>query len=185
MFANYEKMIDLTKGAIIVWDVQEALVSRIFNREEFVSNLQKIIKSGREKGVPILYTRITPLPEKFESPLRKNSGMSRFEPGDIIKEVYPIEGEMVINKNTASIFVGTNFELLARNYGITTLFLTGIATEMGIETTARHSLALGILPVIIADAVSSMDKEAHERSLLNMGKLMPVLKTENFLKMLK
>lgn len=182
MFQNIQSQIKREKSALVVWDVQEALVSSIFNREEFLSNLAKIIKRAREINIPIFYSKITPLPDRFESPLRRAAGFGKFELGDIVKEVYPEKSDIVINKNTASLFIGTNFELMIRNAGINTLYFTGIATEIGVETSARHGQNLGFITIIVKDAVSSRDKEAHERSLQNMSRLMPVITTDEFLK---
>ena len=181
MFHNLHSQIKREKSALIVWDVQEVLVSSIFNKDEFLSNLVKVIAKSRESGIPIFFSKITPLPEKYESPLRKAAGFSSFEPGDIVKEVYPQKTDVVLNKNTASIFIGTNFELMIRNSGINTLYFTGIATEMGVETSARHAQNLGFIPVIIQDAVSSRDREAHERSLKNLSKMLPIITTSDFL----
>jgi len=184
MDENTERTIKNGKMALIVWDVQEVLVSKIFNKEEFINNLRKLIRKAREVNIPIFYTKITPLPEKFESPIRKLSGFGKFNPGDIVKEVYPEEGDIVLNKNTASIFTGTNFEIMTRNAGINILAFTGIATEIGVETSARHAQTLSYFPIIIEDAVSSGDKDAHERSLKNMAKLMPVIKHEELLRIM-
>jgi nicotinamidase-related amidase len=184
MDENTERIIKNGKMALIVWDVQEVLVSKIFNKEEFINNLRKLIRKAREVNIPIFYTKITPLPEKFESPVRKLSGFGKFNPGDIVKEVYPEEGDMVLNKNTASIFTGTNFEIMTRNAGINILAFTGIATEIGVETSARHAQTLSYFPIIIEDAVSSGDKDAHERSLKNMAKLMPVIKYEELFRIM-
>jgi nicotinamidase-related amidase len=185
MMPNYEKLIRRDGSALIVWDVQEALISRIFNKDEFLGNVKKLISEARKLSIPVFYTKITPLPEKFESPVRKAAGFGRFQPGEISGEILPASDDIVLNKNTASIFIGTNFELMARNAEIRTLIFTGIATEMGIETSARHAQNLGFLPVIVEDGVSSGDREAHERSLKNLAKLMPVIKTENLIRALK
>jgi nicotinamidase-related amidase len=166
-----KKFIRKDNSILVVWDVQEALVNSIFNKEEFLQKLKEIISEARQYNVPIVYTKITPLPERFQSPYMRRS----FNPGDIVKDVYPQSSDVVLNKNTASIFVGTNFELMLRNAGIQTIVFTGIATDIGVETSARHAQALGYLPVIAKEAVSSSDKEAHERSLANMSKLMLVL----------
>ena len=184
MFQNLQGMIKREKSALVVWDVQEALVSMIFNKEEFLSNLVKIVNKTRESRVPIFYSKITRLPDVFESPTRKASSFGKFEPGDIVKEIYPEKSDIVINKNTASFFVGTNFELMIRNAGINTLYFTGIATEMGVESSARHAQNLGFIPVIIQDAVSSMNKESHERSLTNLSRMMPTITTEEFIRVI-
>ncbi|BCU68906.1 isochorismatase family cysteine hydrolase [Stygiolobus caldivivus] len=166
-----KKFITKKNSVLVVWDVQEALVNSIFNKDTFLAKLKELISSARQNDVPIVYTKITPLPERFQPAyMRRN-----FNPGDIVKDVYPQGGDVVLNKNTASIFVGTNFELMLRNAGIQTIVFTGIATDIGVETSARHAQTLGFLPVIAKEAVSSADKEAHERSLANMSRLMLVL----------
>jgi|BEDMetMinimDraft_2_1075160.scaffolds.fasta_scaffold02613_2 nicotinamidase-related amidase len=172
-----KKLIRKDNSVLVVWDVQETLVNSIFNKEEFISKLKELIEAARKYSVPIVYTKITPYPDKFQPRYFRRS----FNPGDIIKEVYPEEGDVVLNKNTPSIFVGTNFELMLRNVGITTIVFTGIATNIGVETSARHAQALGFLPVIAKEAVSSSDKEAHERSLANLSKLMPVLSNKEII----
>lgn len=184
MMPNYEKFIRKDGSALIIWDVQETLVSRIFNKDEFLENVRKLLSEARKRNIPVFYTKITPLPERFESPVRKAAGFGRFQPGEINESISPSGEDIIINKNTASIFIGTNFELMARNANIKTLIFTGIATEIGIETSARHAQNLGFLPVIVEDGVSSGDREAHERSLKNMAKLMPVMKTDSLIKIL-
>ncbi|MEL9991189.1 MAG: isochorismatase family cysteine hydrolase [Thermoproteus sp.] len=174
-----KKFIRRSNSVLVVWDVQEALVNMIFNRDEFLAKLKELIDGARRYNVPIVYTKITPFPPRFASPFRR----SGWDPGDIHKEVYPKEGDVVLNKNTTSIFVGTNFELLLRNAGLTTIVFTGIATDIGVETSARHAQALGFLPVIAKEAVSSGDKDAHERSLANMARLFPVLTNAEILEL--
>lgn len=66
--------------------------------------------------------------------------------------------------------------------GITTLIFTGIATEFGVESSARDASNRGFYPVVVSDCVSSMDKEAHERSLKNLDKLAIVKSSGELLK---
>ena len=95
--------------------------------------------------------------------------------------IEPEGNDIVIPKNTASIFVGTNFELLLRNAGITAIVFTGIATEYGVESSARDASNRGFFPVIISDAVSSFDKEGHARSLENLKNMMIVLTSDEII----
>jgi nicotinamidase-related amidase len=96
--------------------------------------------------------------------------------------VQPGHTDIVLEKSTASIFIGTNFEYMMRNHNITTLIFTGIATEMGIESSARDASNRGFYPVVVSDCVSSLDKDAHERSLKTMAKLFIVETADNILK---
>ena len=171
------------RTALLVWDVQNMLVESIFNREEFLSNERKVISAARQKGVPVFFSRITPLPEKFDSPVRKfmvkrrNLALKQV-PNSHDLTIEALKDELVIPKNTTSIFIGTNFEQVLRNGGISTILFTGIATEMGIESSARDAFNRGFYPVIISDAVSSMNEEAHRRSLENLKSLLIVLKAD-------
>ena len=187
MLSQVKDYLSPTQTALIVWDVQEALVASVFNKEDFLRKISELVDTARTKGISVFYTKIVRLPEKFESKARlamwkegKGRG-SRFEPGDIAREIYPKDGDVVLNKYTGSIFVGTSFEYMARNAALSSLVFSGIATNMGVESSARHALNLGFLPVIAKEAVSSSDKDAHLRSLANMGKLMPVLSNEEIL----
>jgi nicotinamidase-related amidase len=67
-----------------------------------------------------------------------------------------------------------------RDRGIKTLIFTGIATEFGVESSARDASNRGFFPVVVSDCVSSSDKEAHERSLKNLEKIVIVEKSEIF-----
>jgi nicotinamidase-related amidase len=67
---------------------------------------------------------------------------------------------------------------MIRNAGITTIIFTGIATELGVESSARDALNRDFYPVIVSNAVSSSDKDAHLRSLQNMEKFLTVVSTD-------
>jgi len=141
---------------------------------------------------------ITPLPENFMSSWYVYSMMRRFNVDDARKlpsfmmpgsqesmipgTIEPKQGDMVLEKSFASIFLGTNFEFMLRNRGISTIIFTGIATEMGVESSARDASNRGFYPVVVSDCVSSMDRGAHERSLTNMHRLFIVEDSGTILK---
>ncbi len=168
------------RSALVLWDIQKMLVDSIFNKDEFLRNIQRLAAAAHEKKIPVFLTKITPLPERFESPGRKY--MMRNRPRGFAQApdaydlvISPERDDTVINKNTASIFVATNFELLVRNAGISTVVFTGIATEIGIESSARDAMNRGFFPVIVSDAVSSRDRDAHLRSLENLKNMIPLV----------
>jgi nicotinamidase-related amidase len=186
IYENLREIVGPDHSCLVVWDVQNRLVDGIFNKQEFMVGLENLIEKCRAK-MPVVYTMITPAPRPFASSWNLYSMMRRFNvkdikdlppfmpPGskerEIPKAVEPREGDVVIEKPTASIFIGTNFENLMRSRGINTLIFTGIATEMGVETSARDASNRGFYPVVVSDCVSSMDKEAHERSLRNLARI--------------
>jgi len=187
---QFAEFIEPTKCAVVMWDVQNMLVDKIFNKDEFLSNAKNLHSIATTKKVPVFFTKITPLPERFESPARKFFMKNRprniqFTPDGFNLVIKPLEGDIILNKNTASIFVGTNFELVMRNAGLSTIIFSGISTELGIESSARDALNRGFFPVVVRDAVSSSNREAHERSLQNLANMMLLLSTDELLALWK
>ena len=90
---------------------------------------------------------------------------------NILEDISPQDEDILIEKPTASIFIGTYFEQMMKNRSINTIIFTGIATEIGVESSARDAANRGFYPAIAEDCVSSMDKDAHSRSLENMKKM--------------
>ena len=89
----------------------------------------------------------------------------QFPPEDMDFAIKPKQEEIVINKHTASIFIDTGFERMLRNAGIITVVFTGIATEFGIESSARDAFNRGFYSVVVSDYVSSPDNNGHEDHL--------------------
>src|SRR3954452_22167742 len=190
IYSTIQEIVDPAHTALVVWDVQKMLVDFIFNKEEFINNINLLIESARRTNVPIFYTSVEMLPTKYESSARlytfnklfakmqqqqQRPQQSRSENMDLSPAVDRKEGEMVITKHTASIFIGTDFERMVRNAGITTIIFTGIATEFGVESSARDALNRDFYSLIVSDAVSSSDKDAHTRSLQNMENFLTVV----------
>ena len=85
------------------------------------------------------------------------------------------EDDILITKHTASVFIGTDFERMIRNAGITTIIFSGISTELGVESSTRDALNRDFYTVIVSNAVSLSDKDAHTRSLQNMEIFLTVI----------
>jgi DNA-binding GntR family transcriptional regulator len=79
-----------------------------------------------------------------------------FEPGP---------GEVVIEKTAPSLFHNTPADARLRAGGIRALVLAGVATDIGIDFTARHAMALGYFPIVAEDAVGGFTEAAHEHAM--------------------
>jgi len=185
VYTNVEEILDPSHTALVVWDVQNLLVDKIFNKQEFMNNLISTVELARKSNVPVFFTRIQMLPSQFESPSRlytfSKLGLDRIgQPSaeDMALIIKPDQNEIVIDKHTASIFIDTGFERMIRNAGIVTIVFTGIATEFGVESSAREALSRGFYSVVVSDIASSPDREAHGRSLENMEKMMTVINSK-------
>jgi nicotinamidase-related amidase len=67
--------------------------------------------------------------------------------------------------DTMSAFEGTPLDIVLRDCGVRTYLITGVALEIGIEPTVRHSADLGYVPAVVRDACGAGDAEAARRSL--------------------
>ncbi len=181
LYTSLKDIVDPKHTCLVVWDVQNILVNAIFNRDQFLKSLTAFVEAARKNRVLIVYTKITPLPVSVDAPWRVYMNMKRFgvdEPkklrqwlvpgtpeAEIAEAVKPAADDIVLNKHTGSVFIGTYFEYYMMNRGISTILFTGIATEIGIAASARDSGNRGFYTVVLSDCVSSADKEMHEATL--------------------
>ena len=190
VYDTLEEILYPQHTALVLWDTIDAFTKMAFNREEFVKNLNNLVEAARNSNIPIFFTTIQVLPKRFESSVTtytmRKLGFDRlFE--QIKSEtmeftIKPIQDEMVIHKHTASIFIDTGFERMLRSAGVITVIFTGIATECGIESSARDAFSRGFYSVVASDCVSSPNKERHERSIENMKSLLTVIESKEILK---
>ena len=161
IYEDLKEIVDARHSCLVVWDVQNGLVNRIFNKEEFISNLKRLIDIVRNT-MPVAYTLITPLPREFQSSWSMYNMMRRYnvkevdklplfmQPGSLEREipeaVKPAKGDILLDKSTASIFLGTDFELMMRNRRITTLAVHGHSDRDGDRVLGARCLEQGILP---------------------------------------
>lgn len=198
IFESPEEIARPEHTALVLWDCQNGLVNNIFNREEFLANLKTLLTAARRQQIPVVYTKITPWPADYRSAWTVYQGMKRYgvddpskipvfmKPGsneaEIHTEVAPVEGEVILNKYSPNIFFGTIFEQMMRCRGVQTILFTGIATEIGVEHSAREAAIRGFYSVVVSDCVSSSDKTLHEMALKIMGRICMVLPSKEVMK---
>ena len=188
VYNTIEEILDPSHTALVVWDVQHGSTKIIFNKEEFSKNLNFVVELARKsKNIPIFFTPIQMLPKRFESSaiiyalgkLGFDRLFEQFTAEDMDFTIKPNQDELVMNKHTGSIFIDTGFERMLRNAGIITVVFTGIATEGGVESSARDAFNRGFYSVVVSDCVSSPSKEGHERSLENMKNLITIINSKD------
>ena len=90
---------------------------------------------------------------------------------ELIGPLAPADGELVIDKNTSSAFNSTGFEWLLRNLEVETLVVTGMATDMCVETTARDAADRGFNVIVVEDATATFFEHHHRAALSGFARV--------------
>ncbi len=101
---------------------------------------------------------------------------------DFVPEIALLRADFVIVKRQWGAFHGTELDLQLRRRGVDTIVLTGVATNFGVESTAREAWQYGYSVLVAEDAVSSVGEAMHKFSIENiLPRLARIRSTEEIL----
>jgi nicotinamidase-related amidase len=83
----------------------------------------------------------------------------------IVEDLAGHPGDILVTKHNWGAFHGTDLDVQLRRRGVTQIVLTGIATSIGVESTARAAHEHGYHVTVATDAVTDSDPEAHRGSV--------------------
>jgi biuret amidohydrolase len=175
-----EEVCDPQRLALLVYDMQVGILGQIANPDKVTRQVLKVLTTARNACVRVFFSRHLSLPKELmgmfqfrmamawqrtNSPEQINPWFLRDAPGfQITPELLPRPSEGVFDKLTMSAFEGTWLDFALRDCAINALIIVGVATEIGIEPTARHGADLGYIPVLVTDACGGGNEEAATRS---------------------
>ncbi|MEU9458082.1 isochorismatase family protein [Streptomyces sp. NPDC058322] len=154
------------RTALVVIDLQKGIVGRETAHPVagIVANSVALADAFRAKGLPVVLVHVVDgAPGRNETPM--GGGRPPADWADIVPELGPRDGDIVVTKRTWGAFHGTDLDLRLRRGGITQVVLAGIATSIGVESTARSAYEHGYNVTIATDAVTDMDADAHRNSV--------------------
>jgi nicotinamidase-related amidase len=117
------------------------------------------------------------LPDASDAPLHMRKLFVEFRnhlgsrEHEIVDELKPLPGEHVLRKTTNGAFASTNIDSLLRALGCDQLYLTGVSTNMCVETTAREAADRGYGVTLIEDACGTTHEDLHLVTMRNFQRL--------------
>lgn len=159
--------------ALVVVDLQRGIVSTPtfpHPTDVVVRNAALLADAQRRAGGLVVLVRVRPWDGKDALRPITDAGQpvaGAPPPGyaEIVPELAGHAGDLVVTKRQWGAFYGTELDLQLRRRGIRTVFLCGIATPMGVESTARDAFERGYEQVFVEDAISARSVQEHEHPM--------------------
>jgi len=181
----------LTKDrtALVVVDMQRAFLSAdgslakagidIAGLKKALEPCRRLLASARRAGVPVIHTRYVYRPDyadggvlvKYIMPqLREVESLAAGTPDmEIVGELAPADGEIVIDKNRPSAFYATNIEPILNGLGVDSLVVCGVTTNICVETTVRDASQRDYKVFVPRDATGELEQLRYDGALAGMA----------------
>ncbi|GAB1510870.1 cysteine hydrolase family protein [Actinophytocola sp. KF-1] len=153
-----------------------AMLAEPVARSGVVGRAARFHADARAAGVPVWFTRFT-VPEGGGGLVRNTAFMhavgdaqEAFRPDAPGAAVIPemADGAQTVDNQKLSGLAGSDLAAALAEQGVDTLFLTGVATNLTVEQTARHGTDLGFVVHVVSDCVTAADEAVHTASLANL-----------------
>jgi len=175
-------IIDMQRDFLEEGGFGDALGNDVSRLQAIVPTVKQLLEAFRAQNLPIFQTIECHKPDLSDCPASKlhrgkgelkigdTSSMGRIlimgEPGNaIIPELEPLPSEIVIPKPGKGAFYNTNLESLLQEQNITHLIVTGVTTEVCVQTTMREANDRGYECLLVEDATESYFPEFKQSTL--------------------
>jgi nicotinamidase-related amidase len=145
------------KSALVLVDVQRGFTDSYWgarNNQGAEGQMSLLLSAWRDHGWPIFHVKHNSRnPSSPLHPSREGNGLQDW--------ISPRTGEMVIEKDVNSAFIGTELEAELRRLSVTRVILAGLTTPHCVSTTARMAGNLGFDTYVVSDATAAFEWRSH------------------------
>ena len=161
---------DLKASALLVVDMQKFFYHIA---KPVIRNIRLLVRNFRDLGIPVIYTR-----HGHENPARDAGMLNEWwkehvikgtAGWQILKEIAPRKGDLIIDKKRYSAFVNTGLEDYLHARGIKELIISGVMTNCCCETTARDAFCKDFRVFFPADGTAAPNDDLHLSSLKTLA----------------
>jgi len=147
--------LDPARSALVLVDLMDRIVALPLEPRkgtEVLAAAEELANAFRAAGAPVVLVRV------------ERPGVTDQPPGSGLVAGLARDGDIEIAKRTIGAFQGTDLDARLREHGVTALVFGGIATNLGVESTARAAGDLGYDLVFVEDAMAAFTTAEHEAS---------------------
>lgn len=195
-YVSDDPLFDKTTTALVVIDLQKGITTlptQPYDPKAVISNAAKLAEAFRRNHMPVFLVRVSASPDGKDrlAPITDGQSPSSKTPyprdwSEIVPELGPTAGDYVITKKQWGAFYGTDLDLQLRRRKIDTIVLCGIATNIGVESTARDAYEYGYQQIFVEDAMNAISAQEHKNTIQTVfPRIGRVRKTEDVLAGLK
>jgi nicotinamidase-related amidase len=154
------------KTALIVIDLQKGIVGlpAVHPIAGVLASASALAAAFRRRRLPVVLVNVTGIaPGRTE----RSHSLEGLPPdwADLVPELDARPDDLLVTKKTWGAFTGTDLLARLNALDVTQLVLAGVATSMGVESTARHAYELGFNVAMACDAMTDLSREAHDNSI--------------------
>ncbi len=166
---NLDQNIMLTtldfKTALIIIDLQKGVVfAPVAAINEVVERASTLAAEFRKYHLPVVLVNVTG-GASGRVELSRGGGQRPEGWTDLIPELNQQPSDYTISKQTWGAFMNTGLEKLLKDLEVTQVVVAGVATSIGVESTARQAYELGFNVTLATDAMADLSPETHENSI--------------------
>ncbi len=176
-----------TIAALIVIDLQKGIVGlpTVHPVSEIIGRAAQLARAFRERGLPVVLVNVTGTAPGRIDAKRPSFALSP-DWAELVPELEQRPGDHLVSKQRWGAFIGKSLDDYLRQRGVTQVFLTGVSTSAGVESTARSAYDYGYNVALVMDAMTDRNADAHRHSVEQIfPRLGETDTTANVLKMLK
>lgn len=154
------------KTALIVIDLQHGIVALplVHQPQPVIEQCARLAQAFRASDLPVVLVNVAGgAPGRTEQP--RHSGDLPADWATLVPEMTPQHNDLTITKKTWGAFHATALHDELQKRGITQVVICGIATSIGVESTARQAYELGYNVTLATDAMTDLDIATHDNSV--------------------
>lgn len=196
MLKTLSEKADPENAALLIIDMQndfchtEGAFSRkgydVGNVQDVIPRIAKLLSEAHSFGVPVIFVKSSYSTDAnwylsevwLEQKMKNKTNLYVDGPAlkpdtwgwQLVDGIKPGPDDAVITKHRYNAFLGTELDLVLRSKGVKSVILTGVATNVCVETTARDAYLRDYYVLFTSDCTASYDLGAHDATLFNIGR---------------